>query len=297
VDAVEQTARTCLDEGYRLWADHRASAGDTSRRTPGGVYPHACAQALGEASRIRTQLLLEAGPAVRLTVHLRFLQVVDRQVFRHGLPGRPLPVDPLRVAAKTHPDWPETTERRWVCPPWSPRRGPRTSTVDIAAGTDREVLRTEAGSVTGTLVRGWKRLTGKVRLATEAVTDRVLRVTVEVENTSPCPVPPRAAMCGRAAAMAPFAFVSTHLVLHADTGAFLSLTDPPGELREAAAACRNEGTWPLLVSDDPDEAPGGPRRARDVLCSPTVPAGSPAMTPALPGGTVDGHATDTLLPL
>ncbi|MFC4496925.1 hypothetical protein ACFPA8_22605 [Streptomyces ovatisporus] len=293
MDAVEKIARTCLYEGYLLWPYRRAALKNAQRWTFGGVYPRGCADVLGEPARMRTQVLLEAGPAARLTVHLRFLQVVDRQVFRHGRSG-PVPVDELRVAGERHLTWQEATERRWVCPPWSPRRGPRTSSVDIAAGTDREALRAESGSVAGTLVRGWKRLTGKVRLETEAVTDKVLRVTVDVENTSPCPVPSAGARGARDAA-APYAFVSTHTVLHTDTGAFVSLIDPPDELRETAAACRNEGAWPVLVSDDPDAAKNSPHRARDVLSSPITLYDYPAVAPESPGDMFDGGEIDQLL--
>ncbi|GGO44954.1 hypothetical protein GCM10012287_11700 [Streptomyces daqingensis] len=293
MDAVEKIARTCLYEGYLLWPYRRTALKNAQRWTFGGVYPRSCADGLGEPSRMRTQVLLEAGPAAKLTVHLRFLQVVDRQVFRHG-PSGPVPVDELRVAGERHLTWQEATERRWVCPPWSPRRGPRSSTVDIAAGTDREALRAESGSVAGTLVRGWKRLTGTVRLETEAVTDTVQRVTVEVENTTPCPLPVPGARRARDAA-APYAFASTHAVLHTDTGAFVSLTDPPGELREAAAACRNTGVWPVLVSDDPDAAAVSPHRARDVLSSPITLYDYPAVAPESPGDMFDGGEIDQLL--
>ncbi len=41
-------------------------------------------------------------------------------------------------------------------------------------------------------------------------------------------------------------------------GAFVSLTDPPPALAEAAAACENSGTWPVLVGEE---------GARDTLLS------------------------------
>lgn len=293
MDAVEKIARTCLYEGYLLWPYRRTALKNARRWMFGGVYPQSCADVLGEPSRMRTQVLLEALPAAKLTVHLRFLQVIDRQVFRNG-PGGPVPVDELRVEGQSHLTWQEATERRWVCPPWSPRRGPRTTNVDISPGVDREALRAESGGVAGTLVRGWQRLTGKVRLDAEAVTDKVMRVTVDVENTSPCPVPVAGAR-GARDAMAPYAFISTHTVLHTGTGAFVSLTDPPGELREAAADCRNVGTWPVLVSDDPDAAKTSPHRAPEVLSSPITLYDYPAVAPESPGDMFDGGEIDQLL--
>ena len=293
MDAVEKIARTCLYEGYLLWPYRRAALKNAQRWTFGGVYPRHCAEALGERDRLHTEVLLRAGTGAKLTAHVRFLQVVDRQVFRSGLSG-PEPVDELRVDGRSHLTWQEATERRWVCPPWSPRRGGRSTTLGISAGSDREALRSESGSVAGTLVRGWQRLSGRVRLDSQPVTDTVQRVSVDVENISPCPAAVPGAR-GARNAMAPYAFVSTHIVLHTDSGDFVSLTDPPDELRDAAAACRNEGAWPVLVSDDPEAAERSPHRAPDVLASPLTLYDYPTVAPESPGDLFDGGEIDQLL--
>jgi hypothetical protein len=293
VDAVEKIARACLYEGYLLWPYRRGALKNARRWTFGGVYPRRCAEAIGEPSRMRTQVLLRGGPAAKLRVHVRFLHVVDRQVYRNG-PTGPAPVDELRVAGHSHLTWQEATERRWVCPPWSPRRGPRTTTVDIAAGTDREALRAESGSVAGTLVRSWRRLSGSVRLSSEPVSDTVMRVTADIENTSPCPVPAAGAR-GARDALAPYAFVSTHIVLHTDAGEFVSLTDPPEELREPAAACENVGVWPVLVSEDPAAGVRSPHYSAGVLCSPITLYDYPEVAPESPGDLFDGGEIDQLL--
>lgn len=293
MDAVEKIARACLYEGYLLWPYRRGTLKNAQRWTFGGVYPRRCGQLIGEPSRMRTEVLLRASPAAKLTVHVRFLQVIDRQVYRNG-PTGPVPVDELRVEGDSHLTWQEATERRWVCPPWSPRRGPRTSTVDIAAGSDREALRAESGSVAGTLVRNWQRLTGSVRLSSVPVTDTVMRVTVDVENTSPCP-PPTAGARGARDTMAPYAFVSTHTVLNTDSGEFVSLTDPPAELLEAAAECENVGVWPVLVSEDPQAGQHSPHYSSEVLSSPITLYDYPAVAPESPGDLFDGGEIDQLL--
>jgi hypothetical protein len=50
------------------------------------------------------------------------------------------------------------------------------------------------------------------------------------------------------------AFVSTHTILTARNGRFVSLLDPPEQFREAAARCRNIGTWPVLIGKEPDRS-------------------------------------------
>ena len=44
--------------------------------------------------------------------------------------------------------------------------------------------------------------------------------------------------------------ISTHTILGVRPGEFVSLLDPPEAFREAAAGCRNIGTWPALVGEE-----------------------------------------------
>ena len=81
-------------------------------------------------------------------------------------------------------------------------------------------------------------------------------------------------------------FCSTHTVLRTRTGAFVSQTDPPERLRAAANACRNEGTWPVLVDGD-----------RTVLSSPIILEDHPRVAPESPGDLFDGGEIDQLLVL
>jgi hypothetical protein len=84
-------------------------------------------------------------------------------------------------------------------------------------------------------------------------------------------------------------FCSTHTVLRVDGGAFVSATDPPEELRDAAQACRNEGTWPVLVGD------AGERHT--VLSSPIILEDHPRIAPESPGDLFDGGEIDGMLVL
>jgi hypothetical protein len=78
-------------------------------------------------------------------------------------------------------------------------------------------------------------------------------------------------------------------VLHAPAGRFVSLTDPPAALRDAAAACANEGCWPVLV--------GAPGDRRTLLCSPIILEDYPRVAPESPGDLFDGAEVDQLLRL
>lgn len=83
--------------------------------------------------------------------------------------------------------------------------------------------------------------------------------------------------------------VSVHLILGLDRGEFVSLLEPPDALREAAATCKNEGLWPVLVGED------GARDA--MLASPIILYDYPKIAPESPGALFDGTEIDEILTL
>jgi hydrogenase maturation protease len=83
------------------------------------------------------------------------------------------------------------------------------------------------------------------------------------------------------------AFCSTHTVLRVQDGAFVSLADPPPELRAAAAVCENVGTWPVPVGELPDSS--------TMLSSPIILEDYPRVAPESPGDLFDGGEIDQLL--
>jgi hypothetical protein len=153
--------------------------------------------------------------------------------------------------------WDEATEREL---------GP--GPIDIPAGEGRD----------GSVVRSWEALTGEVTVASAPVAAGVARVAVEVANTTPWEGDDREAALRRA-------FCSTHAVLRTRSGRFVSQADPPERLREAAAACRNDGVWPVLVADDV------------MLASPIILEDHPQIAPESPGDLFDGGEIDQMLVL
>ncbi|MER5183154.1 hypothetical protein ABT009_33195 [Streptomyces sp. NPDC002896] len=287
--AVEKIARTCLYEGYLLWPYSRSALKNTRRWTFGGVYPRTTADALGEPCRMQTQCLLQGEPDADLTVRVRFLHVVDRTVLQEG-PHAPRPVDSMTVQGRRYLTWQEATERDLRLPSTTAAELlalPRAIRVAVPAGSDREPIHDEQGRQVGALLRTWKPLTGIVRLEAVPVADRTVRLTVRITNTTPCLQPEPDARDARDRA-APFAFVSTHAVLHSDRGAFVSLTDPPAHLRQAVRECDNQGTWPVLVGDE-----GG----HTMLSSPITLSDYPQVAPESPGDMFDGTEIDQLLVL
>lgn len=120
-----------------------------------------------------------------------------------------------------------------------------------------------------------------VETSAEDVGYRLLRVTVRVKNET---APDLSAGDDTRRSM-----LSTHSILTVRHGAFVSLIDPPPEYREAAQACRNVGTWPVLV---------GYEGERDtMLSSPIILYDYPQVAPESPGDLFDATEIDEILTL
>jgi hypothetical protein len=261
MDPVARIADAVLYEGYVLWPYRRSALKNQRRWTWGGVYPPAhCAAHPDDRCRLRTQCLLEGAPDVE--VRVRFLQVVRRQVV--DAEGRA--ADELVAGGRRHLSWDEATERE---------AGP--GPIAVAAGSAVEALGAD-----GAVHRTWHALAGEVAVQVEALGDGVHRVGVEVVNTTPFSGSDREAALHRT-------FCSTHVVLRAGAGAFVSLTDPPPSLRAAAAACASDGLWPVLV--------GEPGERHTILAAPIILEDHPRIAPESPGDLFDGGEVDELLAL
>jgi hypothetical protein len=83
--------------------------------------------------------------------------------------------------------------------------------------------------------------------------------------------------------------LSTHTMLSVQDGAFVSLLDPPEGYREAALACHNVGTWPVLAGRE------GERQL--MLSSPIILYDYPQIAPESAGDFFDSTEIDEMLTL
>jgi hypothetical protein len=261
-DPVAAIARAVLYEGYVLWPYRRSATKNRQRWTFGGVYPAAWSREHpDDRCTVLTQVLIEGEPDSPVDVTVRFLQVVARQ----PVDERGAAVDELdgRLA------WDEAREREVML---ALRLGDSASAaIEIGAGDDVEPV------TGGTLVRTWETLVGSVEVSSEALGVCLHRLSVAVTNTTPWSGGARDGALRRTLA-------STHVVLRSHDGAFVSQTDPPAELAEAAAACENVGAWPVLVGD-----------RHTMLAAPIILPDHPQIAPESPGDLFDGCEIDQLL--
>jgi hypothetical protein len=265
-DIVRRIADAVLYEGYLLWPYRKSALKNQQRFTFGGVYP----PAWEDGSSMQAQMLLRDDKDGELEARVRFLQMVERQVLQ-GDPflSVPQPVDELEVDGQRWLSWDEAVERD-IAP------GP----IHIEAG--EEVERIPGGAIR----RSWRALEGEISLTRERLRDGLWRVTLSVANTTPW-APSRDGGAREDALRQ--TLCSTHAVLRARHGEWVSLTDPPEELRAEAELCENVGVWPVLVGEQQDRS--------TMLASPIILSDYPEIAPESPGDLFDSGEIDQMLVL
>ncbi|HLH25789.1 MAG TPA: hypothetical protein VK066_24995 [Chloroflexota bacterium] len=285
MDAVAKIAATVLYEGYVLWPYRRSATKNQKRWTFGGVYPPAYSEASGGVDPwyVQTECLVR-GAAPVVGVQVRFLHIVARQAARRYADGTLEPVDALQAGPERYLTWDEATEREVALDPLplTALATPWQVVLDVPAGREEEPLVAPDGTPAGALVRSWEALTGTVEVAAREVEPAVFQLRVRLAN--------RAADPGRERERAlRQTLVSTHVVLRATAGEFVSLTDPPADLARAAARCENVKLWPVLVGE------AGERNT--LLAAPIILPDYPQIAPESPGDLFDGTEIDQMLVL
>ena len=298
---VEKVVNAVLYEGYILYPYRASSKKNRERFTFGRVYPedYSIAQNGAEPSAMQTECLVrnESKDAV-VKISLRFLHPMAREVGMlrgadRGDAGRRVRRNSRSCRISGSASNFTKPGRKWWSGRWkcrlfrSARRGKRSHEFEFPSSRALEPIRGEDGRIIAVLVRRQDAVQGVIEVAAQPIDDTVFKITVRILNRTP--VPPNDLENQSAIIMR--TFTSTHTILHAQGGEWLSLTDPPAAYAEATAACKNIGTWPVLVGEQA-------KNERDaMLSSPIILYDYPQIAPESPGDLFDGLEIDEILTL
>ncbi len=296
-ELVERIADAVLFEGYILYP-YRPSTKNRQRWTFGGLLPDAyCRARSGEAASNQTECLVRGTLGTIFDARVRFLHLTDRLVGEfspplaewpggEGPPSRP--VESLRVGDKLYHTWQEAEPRdvrlggQTIGELMS---GPRERSFAFPGGRRSEPVHGTEGDIVGVLIREQQPIEGVIEAEAAEAGDGLFRLTLRAACRTP--------MNGTEGASRDEALlrslVSTHAILEVRDGQFVSLMDPPDDAREAAAACRNVGIWPVLV--------GEAGETDTMLASPIILYDYPQIAAESPGDFFDGTEIDEMLTL
>ncbi len=282
-------AEAVLYEGYLLFPYTASARKNRIRWQFGVVVPQAYeAAGTGEHAEQQTEVLLEAGDEPRVDILARFMRIETREV-EAAVNGTFEPVPTLVIDGTQHVTFEEGVACEVACSVFP--RDTNEVRVPLVLDAVREIeqLRDASGRLAGRIVRERSPLEGRLTVRCVAVGDTpgLFRVRVRIENSSEV-----VAALERSSALRT-AFVSTHALLAAHDGLFLSPIDPPEHATAFTKTLQNRYVWPALVGD----AALDPQRAAVVLASPIVVGDFPAIAPQTDTDAFDGTEIDELLTL
>jgi len=271
-ELVDKIVNAVLYEGYILYP-YRASSKKNQRErfTFGRIYPqeYSGAQNGREPCFMQTECLVrnESRDAA-LEIAVRFLQPLARETGG-------------QVCDRTDAErriWLEAIEREV-----------KLSSVPL----NQVIARSHAfefpaaETADGPIVRRTEGINGQIELETHTVDSATVKISVRIFNKTH--LPENTTENQDAVLMRTFA--STHTILHAPGGKFVSLLDPDPDCIELSKTCRNIGTWPVLVGDKE-------KHEHDtMLSSPIILYDYPEIAPESAGDLFDSTEIDELLTL
>ena len=246
-ELARKVADSVLYEGYMLYPYRPSALKNRQRWSFGILYPPAYPEvALGtERSSFHSECLVETTADVVIHVQLRFLHLFSRQ-YAAVVDGISEPVPSLFVDDQRFDSWDEPIERS-VEFPVTILSTAQQHRFTFPASLNSEPMLDRQGQLAGTVIRTQREVTGIVSITTQFVRDGLIKLALDVTNTTAMPEPP----ANRNAALL-CSLLSAHAILSSTAAQFVSLLDPPDELQNAAASLRNVGNFPVLVGFPPE---------------------------------------------
>jgi hydrogenase maturation protease len=296
---LERLIDAVLYEGYMLYPYRPSAVKNRQRWHFGVVYPQAYSLAQGatrpevDAWTLQTECLVQGSPHTTLNISVRCLHLLAQDVYAVA-PDQSLDaaawrqIETLAVDGQCFQTCQEAVARAVQMPALTLgtlMTRPQRLEFVWPAHQERASVWNTSGQVVGALRRQQRRVTGALEVTAAAVGEDVFTLMVRIINLTPWD---QAGALLHTTAML-HSMVSTHTILQVHHGAFVSLLDPPAEYALLATACRNVGTWPVLV---------GERGERDcLLSSPIILYDYPQVAPESPGDLFDATEIDELLTL
>ena len=289
LERVQEIANAVLYEGYMLYPYRPSSVKNRQRFNFGVLCPPAyCEMQPGsESSFMQTECLIRNAASARLTIQIRFLQIVQRTIgaYRHHASDEIEFVDRLDVDGRLYQPWQEAAERSITYDALDPLEllCPRHFDFVIPAESSREQLRAQDGPI-GVIVRESQRLAGTLSVQAVQCRDSIMKLVLQLENRTRFDA--AGPEQGRDSAL-PHSLVSAHMILGVENGEFLSLLEPPPEYQDLARSCANIGNWPVLAGHGADT----------MLASPIILYDYPTIAPESAGNLFDSTEIDEILSL
>jgi hypothetical protein len=282
-DLARKVADAVLYEGYMLYPYRRSAIKNRQRWSFGILYPPDYQEVITGTERcsMHSECLLENKGQGAVQMELRFLHLASHQPTRSDV-AESKELDSVSNKLPSGEAWDEGVERA--------------ADFEISLSCDRQEFQfsfpatperdsqpaiEQRATLTSTTQY---LLTGAVSAFAEQIREGVLKLFIDIRNTTPL----GGDSADRDSALLR-SMLSAHVILSATEAQFVSLLDPPKDLHEATKACSNVGNFPVLL--------GQPGEREMLLCSPIILYDYPQVAPESAGDFYDATEMDEMLTL
>ncbi|KIE58220.1 hypothetical protein A946_08625 [Methylacidiphilum kamchatkense Kam1] len=278
IEQARLLSQTLLYEGYILWP-YRANAlknNPATRFQFGVLMPQLSdPQFQQEPYSASAHILIEAPQSSTLTLYLRFLQLQSRTVEKKQ-EDQFVSVDQLQEGKKLLIPWDEAIEHEYCfCFPLNGfSRGGEQLPMEIPAKKVYEEFSS------GRIMRSSETLQGLVQLFSRQI-DQYCLLKIQWHNLKVL----NSSLASKREILLKHAFLSVNILCQLSTGKFISLANPPAALHNQVQALKNQGLWPILLTD------------QLLLVSPIIIEDYPKLAPESHGQDFDATEIEELLAL
>ena len=257
LELARRIADTVLYQDGMLAPNRPLALGNRQPKSVGILYPPSCPEVVSGTERgtMHSECLVQAAQSATLQIHLRFLQLMRRQ-FARRQGHQSTPVPSLLVEGQLFESMDEPIEQSIDSPVFT-LPGRQEYRFHIAGGAHAEPMLDHKGQLAGGVTRTHSELNGTISVATEILRPGVLKLVIDVANTSQ--------LAGRSLDLDTALFsslLSAHAIVELHGAEFVSLLNPPPEFEELTDTCSNRGSFPVLI--------GIPPARKMMLCSPVT---------------------------
>ena len=243
----------CLYEGYSLYPYYRSAIKNQKPIPFGVIFPKDYNAYNGHShSHIQSQTIIHGNGDLTVSIDARFLHLRQTELFKKNNNSEEFtPAFDLEVEGKTYQAGSPTIERN-IQTDWlrinDLIKGGKTIPFLFESFNEGEMIFNEEKEIVAKRMTSISEINGVVQIQAEELNDidDSFRLTVTVTNLTPLE---NAGKRTRDEALLQ-SFLSTHIILQTQDGAFISHQDTPAKWQPAIGNCNNINTWPILIDKD-----------------------------------------------
>ncbi len=296
LEKIDKIANAVLYEGYMLYPYRASSVKNQQRFNWGALAPKTFSEVNkgSDVFEMQTECILQGDGNTQVDIKVRFLHLVSREIGKLENPLNELPansepdfqiVKTLETNGVIYQTWQEAVERDVDLLTFNLNETNVNHQFSFPSKRELEPLRDENDKIVGVFVRSQKEIRGEINVKIAEAQSGLYKLTVLIRNLTEFE---NAQERSRDDALL-HSSVSTHTILSATGGEFVSLLDYPDELKDVVAGCKNIKTYPILVGEE------GERNC--LLSSPIILYDYPQIANESAGDLFDGLEIDEILTL